>query len=431
MTKKIKDGKNTPNSALWEWNPTTKTYDFVGKGSQTAFYSSDVSGLTYGTGTGFKKDCHTGNTAIYTEPGGGTLYIGGWNNRAVFNENVHVIDLTGTEHKFRELATAFDNVSESFLPFVQTTAAGWLSLPFPDMGVPSNITTYQQWAGIAGIIKGILGNGTDVLVACLGGHGRSGIFCSIVGYILGNQSNPDWASPVAHLRAIHCHDAVETYKQEEYVYQILGLNIPISTVYAQASTNSSACPICGILSLYVKDFGMCMGCKNKFEPIAPIKTDITEDDLKNILEHKCLGQDNCLGIYKAAGCGHTVHDMIIIDGLCENCSAEAEFAKKKGDQDPEPQKEMYGNCAVCGRRSFYGHWYGVCYDCAEDLKKRKAVDFVHNSITDAYSSAPHSCDNVICNGIVVADVCGHVVHDHEIQDGMCGDCQKEKKVSVL
>lgn len=404
--------------SMWEWNTNTKTYDFVGQGT----YSTDVSGAYY------KKDCHKGNTAIYQEPGGGTLYIGGWNNQATFNENVHVIDLTGTEHKFRELATAFDNMSEKFLPFVQTTAAGWLSLPFPDLGTPSNITTYQQWNGIAGTIKEILVKGTDVLVACLGGHGRSGLFCSIVGYILGRASNPEWESPVEYLRKIHCHEAVETYKQEEYVYKILNLNIQIRTVYASKS-NTQTCPVCGIQSVYVKDYGMCMGCKNKFAPIAPIKSDITVDDLASVLEHTCTDGKNCIGIYTASVCGHTVHDMIIVDGLCENCSAEAEYAKKVDDKkdDPKENDELYGNCAVCDRRSFYGHWYGICYDCSEDIKRRNAADYVHNSITDAYSSVPHSCSNVICNGIVIADVCGHVVHDHEIQDGLCEDCQKEKK----
>lgn len=400
---------NKAQSTQWEWNPATKQYDFVGIGY------TDVSGL--------KQKCHTGNTAIYQEPGGGTLYIGGWNNLATFDENTHVIDLTGTEHKFREKATAFDPVSEAFLPLVQAPdCKGWLSLPFPDLGTPTNITTYQQWAGISNLIQGILKNGTHVLVACLGGHGRSGIFCAIVGYILGRNSNPEWESPVEYLRKIHCLDTVETYKQEEYVYKILGLNIKIQTVYAtKGSTSMSKCPICGTQSVYIKDFGMCMGCKTKFAPIAPIKTDITVEDLDNVLEHECVEKGNCIGIYTAAVCGHTVHDMVIIDGLCENCNTEAELAK-----DDKKEPELYGECVICSKRSFYGHWYGICYECAEDLKQRKAVDYVHNSLTDSYSSVAHTCNDTMCGGIAIADTCGHVVHDHVIEDGICEDCRKER-----
>ena len=396
---------STSNQYSWEWNSTTKQYDVIT----------------------LAEKCHRGNTAIYKEKDGGTLFIGGWGNGAIITPNTHVIDLTGTEHKFRDVPMALDHDSMGFMPFIQTTCAGWLSLPFPDMGVPSNIKTLDQWKGITGQIKKILKSKKDVLVACLGGHGRSGMFCAIVGYLL-NKKDKEWASPVEQIRKIHCSEAVETYSQEKYVYDILGLDVKVTHVYPQpktsgvmitSNTKKQVCPICGIESVYVKDYNMCLTCHNQWQSLVEVKQDLTEDDITNVIPHTCLSGKNCLGIYKASVCGHVVHDMIIYDGLCENCAWEAEYAKKADEQE-----SAMGPCVVCEKSTIYGKRYGVCYECAEDLKKRNAVDSVHNSITDAYASAAHKCENIICNGIVLADVCGHVTHDQEIQDGLCPDCRE-------
>ena len=185
----------------------------------------------YGTQT----HCHNGNTKLYTEPNGGSLFIGGWSHDARFDWNTHIIDLTGTEHKLYDVAQAFDPVSEQFLQFTGRDYAGWLSLPFPDFKTPPGLTTREQWEGIATVIQGILKSGRDVLVACHGGHGRSGLFCAIIGYLLARNTDRSWASPVEKIRKVHCLLAVETLAQEEFVYKILNLDIKITRQYTVAT----------------------------------------------------------------------------------------------------------------------------------------------------------------------------------------------------
>lgn len=368
-----------------------------------------------------KVKCHTGNTVIYQEPNGGSLMIGGWSNDAVVTHNTHVIDLTGLEHKFYEIPTAYDKRSMEFMPFLNT-CAGWLSLPFPDFGTPS-LKSYEQWHGIAMIIQKILQSGTDVLVACHGGHGRSGLFCAIVGYILGINSNRSWSSPVEHIRKIHCVEAVETIAQEKFVYDVLGLSIQIAHVYAAKST-SKICPICGTNSYYIDDLGMCMGCKTKFENLAPVVDNVDDNCLKNPLAHNCTDGDKCIGIYKAKICGHVIHNKFVVEGLCETCWEKANNETPKNQKEPEIE---YGACAICQRSSSYGAIYGICYTCQRELLETSAVDYVHDSILDNSKAVPHYCEESRpCLGVMAADVCKHVVHDRDIVDGLCPHCFQDK-----
>ena len=399
------------------------------------------------TQTTFKKDCHKGNTAVYKETNGGTLYIGGWNNAATFDWNTHVIDLTGNEHRFWDVPVAFDAQSQEFMPFLMKAYAGWLSLPFPDFGVPAGMKTLEQWKGIAQTIKNILQKGNDVLVACHGGHGRSGLFVAIVGHILHDGKN-GWKSPVEKVRTIHCVEAVETYAQEKYVYDILGLRIKVAYQmyedddpyfgYGRGSVVSGgvpvpvgqvfkACPICGTESLYTEKWGFCMTCRNAHEKNAPVVDDLTLEDIatNGKVAHTCTNE-KCLGIWTASKCGHTTHDQIIYEGLCEECykkmEDDAAYAEKMVDAG------AFGECAMCHAFTSYGKDYGVCYECAEKLTGHELVSQVHNSITDPYVAVSHSCDaDHQCVGVIQADVCKHVIHNREVEDGLCPLCLARKE----
>lgn len=369
----------------------------------------------------WKKNCHTGNTLVYRESQGGGLYIGGWNQEAYFDSNFHVIDLTGAEHKFVFQAEAFDDISQKFMPFMNKAYAGWLSLPFPDYGVPRNISTYEQWEGIALTIQEILRNGTDVLVACHGGHGRSGLFCAIVGYILGHATNKEWANPVVHIRKIHCDSAVETLEQEKFVYNVLGLRIQISRTYqTDKSWNKplKTCSLCGTNSAFTDTYGMCHGCMTKFQNIAPKRHDLTVADIKDKgkVAHDC-DNEHCMGIWKADICNHVTHNMIVYEGLCAVCYARAEKLSHT-----EVKAKTDEVCAICGDETAYSGRFGVCYECAEYVATHGEADMVHNSITDPYKSVVHTCTNDGCVGVMIADICGHVIHDREVEDGLCPEC---------
>lgn len=394
----------------------------------------------------YKKDCHTGNTKIYTEPNGGTLFIGGWNQQATFDWNTHVIDLTGTEHKWWDIPVAFDEDSKKFLPFLMRAYAGWLSLPFPDYGTPKGMSIKSQWVGMATTIQSILKEGKDVLVACHGGHGRSGLFCSIVGHLLHGNSD-GWNSPVEKVRSIHCKDAVETLAQEKYVYDILGLKINITRTYGDndpyfgydkqgktkwseftTSTNFKACPICGTESLYTETKGMCLTCSNEYKKDAPVVEYLSLDDIKNRgnVEHACTNE-SCMGIWTAALCGHTTHDQIIYEGLCQDCYQRAEEEAKYA----EAHDSEFGTCPLCGKDSTHAKRYGICGTCGDGLIAAELADHVHNTITDPYRAIAHTCDSdTLCVGIVIGDVCGHVVHNQEVEDGLCVCCFEKRQQEV-
>lgn len=378
----------------------------------------------------YVEPCHTGNTPLYQSPNGGTLFIGGWSKGAFFDENIHVIDLTGAEHRFQEIPLAMDPVSERFMEYLAPGYAGWLSLPFPDYKTPKNLQTRAQWEGIAKIIFDILETGTDVLVACQGGHGRSGLFCSIVGYLLAVNEDRSWASPVEKIRKMHCDEAVETYEQEKYVYGILGLNIQITHQYIDTqgfkSYTYKDCPICGKGSMYVDEYGMCLACKTQYEKVAPTRADLTLNDIKDkgMVVHDCK-RDKCVGIWKAEKCGHVVHDQIISNGFCYTCNKRIE--KEEEDLDFIPlstnDTDVLERCAICGDKTMYATRFGVCYECSEAVITQGAADYVHNTITDPYQAVPHKCNDVACRGLVIADQCNHVVHNREVEDGLCQDCR--------
>lgn len=399
--------------------------------------------ITAATTTFTSKNCHKGNTAIYKEPDGGTLFIGGWTNDATFNWNTHVIDLTGSEHKFFNVPLPMDDASKAFMPFLGQSYAGWLSLPFPDFGVPSKINTLAQWKGIAETIQNILKKGTDVLVACQGGHGRSGLFCSIVGYLLNIDNDRTWNSPVEKLRKLHCPSAVETYKQEKFVYDVLGLKITITQefdddIYPSSTMwNYKPCPICNTQSMFVDECGMCMGCQTKAKNgewgKIPVRRDLTLKDIagKGMVPHTCT-IEKCMGIWKAEKCGHIVHDMVIYEGWCTACfdkhQDEIEFAESQLEKEqPFDGFIKEDTCAICNKESMYSQTYGICWDCQEEIIISGQADEVHNSITDPYRNVPHTCDSgAFCVGVVIADTCKHVVHNREIEDGLCPNCKAHK-----
>lgn len=320
------------------------------------------------------------------------------------------------------------------MPFLAKAYAGWLSLPFPDFGVPANMKQREQWEGVANTIRDLLKKGTDVLVACHGGHGRSGLFCAIVGYLLNIEHDNSWSSPVEKVRFLHCEDAVETFAQEKFVYDVLGLRIKIVHAYdiqddpwgtwaGRSGKKYEKCPLCGTSSMFIGDYGMCLGCQTKYEKGAPVRKDLTLKDIskEGQVTHVCTSE-KCVGIWKASICGHVVHDMIIYDGYCTTCfdkmEAEGKYAESKIDEI-----EPLSACPICGISSMHAQTYGICYDCAEQLVTTGMVDMVHNSITDPYRAIAHTCNDVSCVGVVCADTCGHVVHNQEIEDGMCITCR--------
>lgn len=382
--------------------------------------------------------CHTGLTAVYyNDQNGRILWIGGWKYGASYNGNTFVIDLTGDEHKYSNTPQAFGTDAEKLMQCVSNSHAGWLSLPFPDFQIPKNMTSYQQWYDMAMGIKDILAGDKDVLVACLGGHGRSGLFCAIVGYILNNGAG--WDNPVEKIRGIHCSEAIETSPQEQFVYDILGLDLEADENYYKlgawdnydywsSNTNTGVlsqlkpCPKCKTQSVYIGTHGQCADCQKAVEKTIPVM-DITTEMLKTV---NCTCENpNCLGSWLAKECLHPVHDKLINDGYCETCMQE----QLDAEHAPETQNKSNHKCELCGKNAQHAFWTGLCWEC--DWAFKDLAQPIHDTLTDTIPFIPHKCgeNEFECKGIGTADVCNHRIHNRYVVDGLCPECynQREQK----
>lgn len=384
--------------------------------------------------------CHTGMSEVYTnDETGCSLFIGGWKHGASYNEDTFVIDLTGDEDKYSSTPRAYGKQAEKLMEAVTPAHGGWLSLPFPDYNTPKNMRTYEQWFKMAEGIREILEE-QDVLVACLGGHGRSGLFCAIVGYIL--NSGEGWESPVDKIRGIHCQMAVETDAQEQFVYDILGLDLIANPkdyntgwtdydILDKADYFSwSACPKCSTMTAYTKTRGMCLKCQDEAEAKSIVVMDITTEMLASV-DCTCK-KPNCLGTWVAEKCGHAVHDKLVIDGYCETCCEDK--AKKVAEQNSfldDTDKTPSTKCEICGTVSAANaFWTGLCVGCAMQFENDETPT-VHDTLTDNFMFIQHYCKDTACKGICVADICKHAVHNRYVVDGLCPQCYTKREMTKI
>lgn len=305
--------------------------------------------------------CHDGNVEIL-KVGKGILYAGGWSRGAAYPDIA--IDLTGTSEPRRMEVEVFGpNIFRPFLKVIRPDTS-WLKLPVKDYGVPDY--KLYEWQVLADILYTKMDKyGKEVLIACQGGHGRTGMVVSIMGYLLGGD---EWKeNPIKYLRSIYCEKAVETAGQERYVYKTLGLDIEVDksqyeskwkgsgSTYWQNSTKTwkscskcglwkahegnnnvctdcqvdedkdkNTCPICGETShLYAEKYGMCLNCVDKAKKL--IQKAVTEGKEYNeylLVDNICImcGEENCWGV-KVGRCGHVVHDQPATHdtSLCDDC----------------------------------------------------------------------------------------------------------------
>lgn len=158
------------------------------------------------------------------------IFVGGW-TRDADEEGLAVIDLTGKEvpvSKATVLKAKNKGAELAFAKTLKVKQAGedlpWLSFPIKDFGTPN--VAPEFWQTFADEVLALLKSGTSILIACSGGHGRTGIVGSILLGLLCADKDP-----VKSLRSIYCESAVETFEQHKYVHQVLGLPKPENIGY--------------------------------------------------------------------------------------------------------------------------------------------------------------------------------------------------------
>jgi len=190
--------------------------------------SSYVAGAGYGSlyGGGWnndKFDCHNGNTIVATRStprGDKHLMIGGWSRGAYVEDGMVVIDTTGYGKGLKD--------GGDF----------WYPFKIKDYDIP--IWDEFFWRQLADLVYHHLLE-RDVLIACQGGHGRSGTVTTVIAGLLQDKADVElidgkgfFNDPLAWIHKVHCHHAVETYAQEKLVYEVLMHFYPNSVRLAKA-----------------------------------------------------------------------------------------------------------------------------------------------------------------------------------------------------
>ena len=353
--------------------------------------------MTYTYPTKTYKKCHTGNVLI-TAVGKGGLYAGGWSREAGYMDIT--IDLTGSEKLPTIPSKATTDVKQTGVPLFDkliekkqkeadeelearrkaVEKASWLTLPCKDYGIP--VYDREDFDLLVGILMPEMKKGKKVTVCCTGGHGRTGTVVSILSWLIRaklKELQPD--NPVTWLRKYYCEEGVETQAQEQYVYDILGLDItakPHEKPKSVAGNVYAYCPTCKANKPHTsyKD-KECIECEIAAAPLfLPPTTN------PNLACDNCGKKDDTSAVYT----------------LCTKCQA-AMLALMQ-------QAEKEGHS-----RHYYLAKDGKCVVCKLEL-----VKYDDNGIKTG-----------ICHGVDLGK-CGHVVHNQQFTrpDAPCDACYSDK-----
>ena len=137
-----------------------------------------------------------------------------------------VIDLTGNKTLQSDIEAKDKLAARAFAGTIkadkQSSSTGILHLYIPDGGVGR--FPDETWPILAAEVLEILSKGKDVLVCCMGGHGRTGIAAAIIAYLIDPEMTG--SNPVEWVRDKYCKEIVENQSQIDYIWKILGLGDP-------------------------------------------------------------------------------------------------------------------------------------------------------------------------------------------------------------
>ena len=328
--------------------------------------------------------CHTGLTPVL-HLGDAKLSLGGWSRGGNPSLSHAVIDLTGGKDKriLDNFEAGNEAAKDAFSSLFTVAQAGpWLCAPIKDYGIPN--WDLGTWLKLCDVIRAQLIKGVNVDVLCVGGHGRTGLFASIVVYLLVADKSIFTNDPVTWLRTLYCKNIIDTKQQLDYVWEILSLtstkpsvsetHIPVFGQQVQGKKlkdkkttipNTTECYICARpfigASVKLRSHDVCIACAKPQTPsVSCYMCDIVAPthavypgwfDKKDMaafkLEESCWLCSDCLQQYvnfksKCDTCGNLSYldELDIITGsstiklMCDNCN--------------RPKVE---HCFVCGKVS--------------------------------------------------------------------------------
>ena len=167
--------------------------------------------------------CHTANNLLFSmkTENSGELFLGGWSRGASIKKNMLAIDLTGTKTLSDDIKAMDPRTTKAFAKTLKAdkidNTSGILQLFIPDGEIP--YWDDKIWLILAKEIKTQLLTGKDIMICCLGGHGRTGIAAAIIAHLIDSEMATN--NPVQWVRDLYCEKAVENKIQIDYIHESL------------------------------------------------------------------------------------------------------------------------------------------------------------------------------------------------------------------
>lgn len=188
--------------------------------------------------------CHSGNVKVF-EYGKAVFYAGGWSRGMSPKKDAIMIDLTGEKYASengKQKVRVHDVASRTVFSEVIDSASHnackfWLTLEIKDFGIPT--WGLQTWELLADVLRQQMDAGVDVVIGCVGGHGRTGIAVSILAHLMGVIPEGE-IDPIAWVRKVYCDHVVETPEQVNYIYDMTIPDLPADKRSKSSRQNSAA-----------------------------------------------------------------------------------------------------------------------------------------------------------------------------------------------
>lgn len=163
-------------------------------------------------------ECHSGNKLVFEDSESGLVFYGGGSSRgAKWYKGMLVIDLAD---RFKG-SVKVEGVSLPRIASIGSApriALDWSDYKAADLG-------REDWLMLVEELREARKDGRlpkDVLVCCVGGHGRTGTCLSILASLMGACPGED---PVKFVRGIYCNKAVESIEQLDYIEEVCQVEV--------------------------------------------------------------------------------------------------------------------------------------------------------------------------------------------------------------
>jgi len=379
----------------------------------------------------YQKCSHSGNFSLYKpEEVPAALYLAGWTRGASLHGISAVIDLTGTQPvHFPSLV-----MGVGFTKFLEKQPV-WMAFPIKDFGIPNQ--RKEDWMNLALDILDLLKDEKSVLIACAGGHGRTGLVGSILGNLL---KVPGYdTDPIGTLRASYCKEAIETREQENYVLRMCGLpekaappssytSVPVTTTTTPAAKqklHEHRCDRCGRLT--PRSTGVCESCQAKLQKLCTVNNRILIHRKRPDVCAVC-NKKGCHGI--VAKCGHIVHSIRDVDVthtsggiICYDCFTKNHEAHKAEDEEKADSESKSPTVKVehTKREENTEEQRFFCPVCANPCRENAICHACEAELIDA--GAFSTGIKVHGDDLTFMHTCGHLSYGDKLARETYGSCK--------